>query len=223
MRYTFLVSLLLTFGTYPCFSQSPKVLKVDQYTSSKSTEARAYYNKGSDYFDNDDYAKAIENYRLAIAADNNYIDAYDNLGLTFRKSGNLDSAKYYYLASIKKYPKGSVALRNLATVEIMNQNFDQAKDYLNQAVAINAKDAEAYFGLTRLYSLTQNLPEAIKSGLKTEQIYQELNDPNIGDCYLLLAVIYAMSQDKPNAQKYLVKAQNTGMKIQQNYVDMINK
>ena len=223
MRYTFFALLFLTFGTHPCYSQSPKVLKIEQYTSSKSAEARAYYNKGSDYFDNGNYAKAIENYRLAITIDNNYIDAYDNLGLTFRKAGDLDSAKYYYLTSIKKYPKGAAALRNLATIEMMNQNFGPAKDYYDQAIAIDAKDAEAYFGLTRLYSLTQNLPQAIKSGLKAEQIYQETNDPNIGDCYLLLAVIYTMSQDKPNAQRYLAKAQNTGMTIQQNYVDMINR
>ncbi len=223
MKYTLLFLALLLGNAPICFCQTAKVIQNDLYAPTKSEEARVCYNKGSDYFEQQNYPKAIQSFEQAISIDNNYIDAYDNLGLAFRHADNLDSAEYYYLASIRKYPKGSVALRNMGVIEVMKKNYDKAKDYYDRAIAINPKDAEAYYGLTRLYSLSNNIPEALKNGLLTEQYYKETNDPNIGDCYVMLAMLYLMQHDKSNSQKYLRLAQNTGMKIDQKYIDMINQ
>ena len=222
MRNTFYILLIVLMNASPGFCQTPKVIPGAMYTSTKSAEAKEYFDNGNKYFDEHNYSKSVECFEHAIAIDNNFIDAYDNVALTFRHAGNLDSAEYYNLASIKKYPKGTVALRNMGVIEIMKKNYGSATDYYHRAIAMNSKDAEAYFGLTRVYSLTDNIPEAIKTGHITEQLYKETNDPNIGDCYMLLAVAYYTSHDKPNAQKYLKLAQGTGMKIDQKYVDIIN-
>lgn len=223
MKYLLYILPIILLKTNFCFCQTAKIVLSDLYAPTKSEEARKYYNAGSTYFDQENYAKAIQSFENAIAIDNNYIDAYDNLGLTFRHAGNLDSAEYYYLASIRKYRKGTVALRNMGVLESKRKNYTKAIDYYKQAIAVNAKDAEAYYGLTRVYSLSNNIPEALKNGHLTEQYYKETNDPNIGDCYFMLAMIYYASHDKPNSQKYLTLTQNTGMKVDQQYIDMINK
>ena len=223
MKYSLCILFIIFLKTNLCFCQSPKIIQNAMYTSSKSVDAKEYFNKGIKYFDVRNYTKAIESYEHAIAIDNNFIDAYDNLGLTFRQINNLDSAEYYNLVSISKYPKGTVALRNMGAIEIMRKNYGRATDYYNKALAIDSKDAEAYFGLSRVYSLSNNIPEGIKNGLWAEQYYKETNDPNIGDCYMLLAMMYSVQHDKPKSQKYLALAQGTGMKIDQRYVDLINK
>jgi len=223
MKYAFYILPVILLNTNFCFCQSPKIIDRKMYTSSKSAEAREYFNKGVKYFDEHNYTKAIESYEQALSIDNNFIDAYDNLGLSFRHASNLDSSEYYYQISIRKYPKGTVALRNMGVLEVQRKNFGRATDYYNKALGIDSKDAEAYFGLSRVYSLSNNIPEAIKNGLLAEQYYNETNDPNIGDCYMLLAMMYSVQHDKPKSQKYLALAQGTGMKIEQRYIDLINK
>ena len=223
MKYALYILLIIFLKTNFCFCQSAKIIHKEMYTSSKSAEAKECFNKGAKYFDGHNYTKAIESYEQAIIIDNNFIDAYDNLGLSFRHAGNLDSSEYYYQVSIRKYPKGTVALRNIGVLEVQRKNYGRATDYYNKALAIDSKDAEAYFGLSRVYSLSNNIPEAIKNGLLAEQYYKETNDPNIGDCYILLAMMYSVQHDKPKSQKYLALAQGTGMKIDQRYIDLINK
>ena len=223
MRYALYILPIILLRTSFSFCQSPKIIQREMYTSSKYVDAKEYFSKGAKYFDEHNYTKAIESYEQAITIDNNFIDAYDNLGLTFRHAGNLDSSEYYYQVSIRKYPKGTVALKNIGGLEVQRKNYGRAKDYYNKALGVDSKDAEAYFGLSRVYSLSNNIPEAIENGLLAEQYYKETNDQNIGDCYILLAMMYSVQHDKPKSQKYLALAQGTGMKIDQRYIDLINK
>src|SRR5687768_10064120 len=118
-----LVGLLVVLQANQTFSQSKKESKAkskieehDVSSPTNSPEARDLYNKGVEKFEQGDFKKAIHYYGEAIKIDKNYTDAYDNLGLTFRQLGKLDSAEYYYKKSIDIFPDGTVARTNLGQV-----------------------------------------------------------------------------------------------------------
>lgn len=215
------LSALLCISTGVALGQGSKIIENDLYKPTKSAEAKAYYNNGHDNLEAGDYPKAVANFKLAIAADPNYIDAYDNLGLVFRQMDLLDSAERYYLISHKKYPKGAVALRNLAVVQEYRGDYEKAIEYYKQAKAIDTKDPESYYGLSRMYFLLKKYKEALENGNATEKLYKQRNDPNIGDCYFILCMIHISMGNKPAAIKYRDLAHSVGFKVPQQLEDAL--
>ena len=214
--YYFLILILLqnTYGYCQTnTTMGNKIIETSMYGDTKSEKAKAYYITASTAIDAKDYKKAIFNLKKALIEDPEYIEAYDNLGIAFRQLGQLDSAERYYQISMKKYPKGTVAIRNLAVVEELRKNYDKSIAYYKQALANDPKDPETYYGMMREYAMLQKYPEAIENGGKAERYYKEKNSPYIGDCYYMELVIYLMMDNKPMAQKYMELAKGAGMKI----------
>ena len=190
-----------------------KIITTDVYAPTKSEKAKDYYQKGTDAVDAKDFKKAIAYLKSAIAADPEFIDAYDNLGIAFRQVNELDSAERYYLISRKKYPKGIISCTNLAIVEEKRKNYDKAISYYKEVVVIDAKNPEAYYGLMRQYIMLQKFAEAAQNGTLAEKYYKEANSPYIGDCYYMEMMVYIMADNKLLAQKYMALAQKEGMTI----------
>jgi tetratricopeptide (TPR) repeat protein len=203
---TLVCALLLS----PFAGSSQTIIQREQYTGTKSDVARKYYSEGTSALDARQFKNAIAPLRAAVAEDHNYIDAYDNLGVAYRNLNQLDSAEYFYRESIRRYPKGVVALVNLGKVSERRGNFTQALEYYKQAVAIKPDDAESYFSLMRGYSLLKKFPEALENGYKAEQYYKKANSPYIGDCYLLMCVINIQTNKMEEARKYRDLAKATG-------------
>jgi len=204
----YLMSASVSFGQI-----DPKVVETGLYKSTTSDKAKKFYNLAEVNFQNRNYEKAIEQYKLAILEDSNYIEAYDNLGLAFRKTNALDSAEFYYLLSHKKYPKGGTALQNLAIVEQIRGNVPKAIGYYEQLIEIDPKDPEGYYGISILQVNSGKLEDGLKNAHLAEQYYKEVNSPYIGDCYYLLFSIYYHIKDKPSAKKYLDLSKKAGVKI----------
>jgi len=56
-------------------------------------QAIEWKNMGNNFFIKEDYENAIQSFKKALEIDPNYIDAWNNLGLAYIKSGNIDEAK----------------------------------------------------------------------------------------------------------------------------------
>ncbi len=221
MNFKIYIVILLVLKVQIGMCQTSKIIGNDLYAPSKSEKARSYYNDGHNAMENRNYRKAIEFYKLAITEDPGYIDAYDNLALAYRQFNMLDSAACYNLISIKKFPKGTVARRNQAIVEEKRGQTDKAIAYLKEALEIDNKDPETYYGLMREYSIQKNFTEALVNGNKAEKYYSERNDPNIGDCYLMLCIINLFLNNKDQAKHYAQLAQNKGVKLDQAILDAL--
>lgn len=98
----------------------------------KSTEALKYYSKGYEEFHNENYEKAIINYKKAIEIDSNYTDAMDNCALSYRRLNKLDDAEFYYKLSLKKLPTNELAMHNLGLVYIFKNDFITAKKIIKK-------------------------------------------------------------------------------------------
>ena len=100
------------------------------YAGTKSDDAKLFFKKAGDYEKKNDLKNAKKYYQKAIKEDPNYIEAYDNLGLVYRKLGEYDKAIEYYNESIKRYPKGQMAHQNLAVVYLIQRDYKSAqKEY----------------------------------------------------------------------------------------------
>jgi tetratricopeptide (TPR) repeat protein len=210
------IILFLLFLSTSLFSKSQVQTTLIQdvvYTPTKSSDAKFNYNKAHDYFDKNDYESAIKYYKLAILIDSNFIDAYDNLGLSYRRCNKLDSAELYYLLSSKKYPKGEASVMNLGVVEHFRKNYTKAIYYYDKLIVINPKNPEAYYGLSKIYCDKGDYKLAYKNGIFAEKFYSELNSPYIGDCYYQLCIVCINRNDKKNAKKYLRLAKSQGVEI----------
>ncbi len=85
-----------------------------EITSFDSLYPKAYYNQG--YLQlvidkNND--SAIYFFEKAIDIDSNYVEAYNNLGLAYERTGDKTSAKKYYKKALKINPDFELAKKNL--------------------------------------------------------------------------------------------------------------
>jgi len=199
-------------STNYCQAQG-KIITTDSSKTSISEKARKYYNEGYDYFDKGNFTKSITLYKLAVAEDPNFLDAYDNLGLAFRQLNMVDSAERYYLISFNKNPNGFTANQNLAVVEEVRNNYAQALKYYAKLIELESENPEGYYGVSRMQFMLKNNKEALKNGLLAEQYYKKINSPYIGDCYYILCMIYVNDNNIPLAKKYLALCKKEGVKV----------
>lgn len=211
---TILTSFLFTFYTF--FYCQDKVINIEVVNPTKSAKAREYYNKGVDFSQEKNYLEAITYYEKAIAEDSNYIDAYDNLGLAYRKVGKLNDAEKNYLKSYNLNSKNLNSILNLAVVYGINKNYLKASEFYKKAIALKPQDPEGYYGNCQTLVNAGNEKEALNYCLKTKELYERQNSPYIGDISYILAIAYYNLGEKVNAKKYLNIAKQNNVQIDKN-------
>jgi len=122
---------------------------------SKNPEAMAAYSKGLETFKNEDYAASIPWYEKAVKIDPEFVFAWDNLGISYRRTGKLDKAEAAYKSSLKAikcynemqkyYPDDAEVYYGLALVYINNKkDWETGLDNMCKAYNIYAKEKSAY-------------------------------------------------------------------------------
>jgi tetratricopeptide (TPR) repeat protein len=188
-------------------------MTTDMYNSSKSKEAMDYFGKGEECTKKEDYKGAIKWYKKALKEDDKFVEAYDNLGVAYRKSGDLDHAKECYLKSIELYPQGPMAHMNLGVVYGIEKNYDKAIEQYKALQKIDSTDPEGYYGTIQIYLNQSKFDDAIKSATKTMEIYQATKSPYLGEAQYLLGLSYYYNKDKKNAAVFLKQAKASGVRI----------
>lgn len=81
-------------------------------------KSRTHNNLGNCYLLLKDYFSAVEEYKKAIALDENNIEAYYNLGLSLENIGLLSQAAYYYGIFYRVAPPAYNAQKEIARKRI---------------------------------------------------------------------------------------------------------
>ena len=76
--------------------------------------------------------------------DDRYPDANLNLGATFLKLGQGDSAESYFLKELYYYPDNAKALNNLASLYYLQNQYEKARDHAQKALKIKPYLADLY-------------------------------------------------------------------------------
>jgi tetratricopeptide (TPR) repeat protein len=197
------------------FSQTPERMQSKQSSNLKepSEAGKALYNKAISFYDKKQYTQAISHYEMAIAIDSDYIDAYNNLGLTFYETNALDSASRYLEKSLLKFPSGTTALQNIALVEEKKGDLPKALGYYERITKIEKENPEGFYNVGRLLTTMAKLDEALVQTQHAEKLYEKANSPYLSDCHYLLLVIYYNQHNKASAKKYLALCKKENVQV----------
>lgn len=209
---------LFSFNTYSQTKKEKKMktesASMGMYNSTESKEAQEYFDKGSEFSGKEDFKNAIKWYKKAIESDNKFVEAYDNMGVAYRKLGDLENAKKNYFKSIELYPQGNMAHQNLGVVYGIEKKYDKAMEQYSIMQKNDSTDAEGYYGtINMLLFDLKDYKTAIKNATKTLEIYEATNSPYLSEAQYLLGLSYYYNNDNKNAKIYLAQAKKSGIKI----------
>jgi Tfp pilus assembly protein PilF len=149
-----------------------------------------------------DFKKAFEEAAIAFRIDSNYFDArmmYADMlnNRPERSFEDIAVAQRHFKILKKKKPKNCRVLVALATTYAQQMDFDQAFQYINQALRIDPKYRDAYVLKGSIYYKFLNKPDLAKSSYETA-VQQ---DPSFYEGYLMLGALY-QAESNPICLEY---------------------
>jgi tetratricopeptide (TPR) repeat protein len=99
-------------------------------------KARAAFEDGEKYIDNNEYDKAIEKFNDALKIDQNYSLALSGLGFAFYMKGDFDTSINYCNQAIKADINNERGYRYLGYIYDKNKDYNRAIEYYNQSLKI---------------------------------------------------------------------------------------
>jgi tetratricopeptide (TPR) repeat protein len=180
-----------------------RLTEADVFCPTQNQQAEAAYNSGLDLTAQDRTDEAKTQYLKAIQLDPAFCDAMDNLGVLYRREGNLDQAIYWYQQSIAAFPDNPIAHQDLALAYQLQGKIDEALAEYQQLVQIDANNPEGYYGLGNIY-LHQNQPDkAIEQLKQAETLYLKQSSPLVSDARFLIGLAYVNQQQCTQGRDYL--------------------
>ncbi|WP_027386531.1 tetratricopeptide repeat protein [Chryseobacterium gregarium] len=170
---------------------------------SKNSEAIDFYNKAIEASKKEDWREAIKNYKSAVEKDQNFIYAWDNMGLCYRRIGEYDNAIAAYNKSLEIDPKGKMPLQNIAYAYIYKKEYQKAiNSYLNLD-KVHPGDAEVYYGIGQIYyDYLKDNEKALDYIAKAYNIYTDQKSPYRTDAQTIIGYIYKKMKDDGKADKF---------------------
>ena len=118
-------------------------------------------DKGYDYIDQCEYAKAFKVFTIGAAADKTDPDILNGLGICLCELGMLDEAKKVLDYAIQVHPDDPVIFSNMAGVFWEMADYDMAIYYYCRSLEIDPEIEETFFNLINLYMETGSLYMAL--------------------------------------------------------------
>jgi len=161
----------------------------------RGEEGKQLFNKSMEFYQKEEYDKAIEYCMKVITINPDDYEANSILGMSYAKKGDFKKAVEYYQKSTNVYPKQMILL---ATTTIFSpddqdyrKNFYKAiEDYKNE-IAKNPNDYRAYNNLGYLSFLLRMDPEFEEYYKKSIEI-----KPDYAQAHYNLAFYYLFNEDK---------------------------
>ena len=147
--------------------------------------------------------QAANYFTKAINSDSKFIQAYDNLGKTYRMLNENYLAIKSYEISLKIFPKGNTARQNLAVVYSEIGDWDNAIYQYTTLISLNPNNPEGYYGLANVYSRIKNYDLALPYALDALNLYKKSPTNYIGDSYGQVGLIYYYLGNKSEGRKYI--------------------
>jgi predicted O-linked N-acetylglucosamine transferase (SPINDLY family) len=151
---------------------------VDAHLSGNTDEAEKLYAKvlkkrpldpvalhyvGVIYYHRGEFDAAVKSIRKSIAVNENYAEAYGNLGLALAAQGKIDEATASYKKAIALKPDNADAYNNFSTILLRQGDIDAAIEACRKAVTIRPVFALAHYNLGVALQQKRSFTEAIQS------------------------------------------------------------
>ena len=120
--------------------------------------ATAYYNLAVSLAEQGNAARAIPNYRSALDASPEFVQAHVNLGALLAQAGHFEEAVAEESAALRLMPEDAIAHTDLANALLELGRLDEAELHYHAAVQIEPNLVEARDGLATLSDVRRHLP-----------------------------------------------------------------
>jgi tetratricopeptide (TPR) repeat protein len=184
--------------------------RVGEKSFSKNPEAYAAYEKGVPLMQAEKYAECIPWFEKAVAIDSQFVFAWDNLGVSYRRTGQLDKAENAYKKSLSIEPTGKTALQNIALVYMSQGKANESISAYTEILKHYPGDPETYYGISIVYlENKKNFPLALDYMCKAYNLYIELKSPYRSDAEKVIQMIYSqMKKDNKEDDFYRILKEN---------------
>jgi len=109
--------------------------RINRETGSDRQTAKRLWNEGYEAFNQKHFPKAEALYKQSIAADETYAPPYNSLGRLAVESDDAKEAERYYLLAIHHRDYYAPALYNMALLRQDAKKWDEAREWVDQALA----------------------------------------------------------------------------------------
>ncbi len=131
----------------------------------------------------------------------NIFQTHFNLGLTYTRQGDLESAEKEYKEALNYNPYSTTGLNNLGNILYQLGKMDEALEYFNRAIDVDPKFADAYNNIGLIYESRNDL-------VRAEQFYNRAIaiDPGLFQAYINLGDIALARNDFARSEREYKRA-----------------
>lgn len=166
-------------------------------------DKRAYLEMGNYYLEQRDFKEAIKNFETALIYDDEYYEAYLGLAIANLKSDNLQKALLALRNAGALNSRSDEISYYLAKMCILDNRFDEAKDYLEDALS-KAENPEYYLEMGKIEYYKNNYTSARENFIKACSLDVRLK--NLAELHNYLGLCYYHMKDLRKAVINLQKA-----------------
>ncbi len=142
----------------------------EKYASATNNLVGKYFMEGMESYKYGDYKTAEEKFRVSIEVDPSFVNAYMQIGIIKRKSGDLDGAITCLEKGVAAAPTDVKAIYNLGLFyEAANRDKD-AEAQFQKVIDTDSGFAKAYSAIAGIYVKEKKLTEAEKLYKKSLEI-----------------------------------------------------
>jgi len=172
------------------------------YSYSSNKKASSFYSKGQAAYKNSKFKEAIRYYKKAVAIDEKFVFAWDNLGRTYREINELDKAIKAYKSSLKVDSLNPTPLMNIAVAYNYKKDFDNAIKYYEKLKFHYPKNPEGVYGLALVYMSKGSLEDSLLNAIKAHELYKQSNSAYQADAERLMTYLFTMFKDEGKEEDF---------------------
>lgn len=155
--------------------------------------AKTSFKNGKQYYEEGNYQKAIESYKVVLEQDETNDQAYFNLGKIYAMQGQQDLALSYYEDAIKYNPSDSASLVGIGMIYYNLGEFAKAIEFYTRSIEAGPNYGLAYYNRGTVLGQSKNYDAALADLTKAISL-----EPNNHQAYMNrgLAYYYTKQLDK---------------------------
>lgn len=131
--------------------------------------------------------EAIDTWSKEIELSPERVRAYNNIGIAYRRLGDLDSAKEFHEKAIMTEPGFGHSYYSLGLVYYDRKDYEKARELFLEAIRRNYFNADVYYSLGQASKNLREYGKAISAYKKTIKLYYSYRGAHyqLGECYRL--------------------------------------
>jgi anaphase-promoting complex subunit 3 len=164
--------------------------------------------QGHEYIANEEFEKALEAYRAAVAADDKHYNAWYGLGKVYEKMGKWTTAEHHYRTAAKINPTNAVLICCIGLVLERLKDPERALQMYTRACTLAPNNALSRFKKARCLMGLGRPRDALAELLILKDVV-----PDEANVWFLMGRLYKILREKGNAVRAFTMALNLDPKV----------